>query len=83
MTSQDFCNVFGPGDHASTFGGNPLACAAGLVVSKALDKPSFLVNVQQRGEQFRAIAAELKLKYPDIITGTKQCGRPGHGASIV
>lgn len=28
MLCKDKCNVFGPGDHASTYGGNPLACAA-------------------------------------------------------
>ena len=35
MLCKDKCNVFGPGDHASTYGGNPLACAAvsfGIVV---------------------------------------------------
>jgi acetylornithine/N-succinyldiaminopimelate aminotransferase len=31
---QERANVFKPGDHASTFGGNPLACAAGLAVAK-------------------------------------------------
>ena len=29
MLCKDYCNVFEPGDHASTYGGNPLACAAG------------------------------------------------------
>ena len=29
MLCKEHCNVFEPGDHASTFGGNPLACAAG------------------------------------------------------
>lgn len=40
-----------PGTHATTFGGNYLACAAGLVVLDELSKPGFLENVQQRGAQ--------------------------------
>ena len=38
MLCKSHCNVFGPGDHATTFGGNPLACAAGLQVAKAIDE---------------------------------------------
>lgn len=70
MLCKEKCNVFGPGDHASTYGGNPLACAAGLAVTRVLDDPSFLVNVQQRGQQFREAAAKLQQKYPSLITGS-------------
>ncbi|RYY86129.1 aminotransferase class III-fold pyridoxal phosphate-dependent enzyme [archaeon] len=45
--------MYGPGDHASTYGGNPLACAAGLAVAKAFEQEHILQNVQDRGEQFR------------------------------
>jgi acetylornithine/N-succinyldiaminopimelate aminotransferase len=69
MLCKERCNVFNPGDHASTYGGNPLACAAGLAVTRVLDDPSFLINVQRRGEQFRQAAARLQLKYPSLITG--------------
>ena len=34
MMSKQFCNLFSPGTHASTFGGNPLATAAGLCVAR-------------------------------------------------
>jgi 4-aminobutyrate aminotransferase-like enzyme len=54
VTSQEHANVFKPGDHASTFGGNPLACAAGLAVARALDEDRILENVHARGEQLRA-----------------------------
>ncbi len=45
--------VFKAGDHQSTFGGNPLACAAGLVVLNELQKPGFLESVKQKGEKIR------------------------------
>ena len=45
--------VFKAGDHQSTFGGNPLACAAGLVVLNELQKPGFLESVKEKGEKIR------------------------------
>ena len=54
MMCKDSCAVFQPGDHASTYGGNPLACAAGLAVMGAFEKDDLLGNVQVRGAQLRA-----------------------------
>jgi hypothetical protein len=47
--------VFGPGDHASTYGGNPLACAAGLAVAETFEKENLLANVVARGNQVENI----------------------------
>jgi len=54
MLCKDGCAVFQPGDHASTYGGNPLACAAGLAVMGAFESDGLLENVQARGAQLRA-----------------------------
>jgi acetylornithine/N-succinyldiaminopimelate aminotransferase len=53
--------VFVPGDHQSTFGGNPLACAGGLVVLGELGKPGFLERVGAAGERLRGEIAGWKL----------------------
>jgi acetylornithine aminotransferase len=62
MLCKERANVFLPGDHASTYGGNPLACAAGNAVLDAFDKRGILENVRARGAQLRsgleAIAAD-------------------------
>jgi len=43
--------VFGPGNHGSTFGGNPMACSAALAVVKTLTESHLLQTVSDRGEQ--------------------------------
>lgn len=48
-----------PGTHASTFGGNPLACAGGLAVLKKVGEKSFLGEVKAKGEYFRKKLTEL------------------------
>ncbi len=47
-------DVFKAGDHQSTFAGNPLACAAGLVVLGELLSEGFLENVKRKGEHIRS-----------------------------
>lgn len=48
------------GDHQSTFGGNPLACAAGLVVLDELSKPGFLAKVAEKGDYIRSAVSAWK-----------------------
>ena len=45
--------VFVAGDHQSTFAGNPLACAAGLVVLETVSDPAFLDRVNHAGDYIR------------------------------
>jgi acetylornithine/N-succinyldiaminopimelate aminotransferase len=44
-------DVFQIGDHGSTFGGNLLAAAAGLVVLETVNKPDFLKEISRKGEK--------------------------------
>jgi len=46
--------VFKVGDHGSTFGGNPVAAAAGLVVLKTISEPAFLAEISRKGEKLTA-----------------------------
>ncbi len=52
LATEKVARAFEPGTHASTFGGNPLACAAGKAVVKELTKPGFLEEVREKGEYF-------------------------------
>lgn len=69
-----FCNVFQPGDHASTFGGNPFACATALSVCETLERENILENVQQRGEQLREGLRAIAAKYSEHISEVRGWG---------
>jgi acetylornithine aminotransferase len=47
----DAGSMLGPGHHGSTFGGNPVACAAALAVLDAIEKESLLEAARERGAQ--------------------------------
>lgn len=66
--------MFKPGDHASTYGGNPLACAAGLAVAAAIDDDNLLENVRDRGEQLRSGLRMIQKEYPDLISDVRGWG---------
>jgi acetylornithine/N-succinyldiaminopimelate aminotransferase len=58
LARGDAAAGFEPGDHASTFGGNPVACAAACAVLEAIDA-DLLQNVRARGDQLAAGLASL------------------------
>jgi len=68
------CNVFQPGDHASTYGGNPFVCAVALAVCQTLERENILANVQARGAQLRAGLQQLAMKYPQTISEVRGWG---------
>lgn len=74
MMSKSFCDVFQPGEHASTFGGNPFACAVALAVCQTLEQENLLQNVTARGEQLRAGLQAIATKYPQQIEEVRGWG---------
>lgn len=55
-----------PGTHASTFGGNPLACAAGIATFEAIEQEGLLENGTRMGEYFHERLNALRGKFPFI-----------------
>jgi acetylornithine aminotransferase len=74
MMCKQFCDVFQPGNHASTFGGNPFACASALTVLDTIIKDHLLDNVQARGEQLRARLTSIAQTYPHLFSAVRGWG---------
>lgn len=53
VADRDVLGLFQPGQHGSTFGGNPLACAIGSAVIDLLADGTFQARAQQLGARFR------------------------------
>ena len=62
-------NVFVAGDHQSTFAGNPLACAAGLVVLETVSDPNFLDRVNHAGDYIRGAISSWNLPIVKDVRG--------------
>lgn len=62
-------DVFVAGDHQSTFAGNPLACAAGLVVLDTVSDPAFLDRVNHAGDYIRGAIASWNLPIVKDVRG--------------
>ena len=52
LASEELMSVFTPGDHGSTFGGNPLACAVGIEALNVLIEEKLIENSAQLGAYF-------------------------------
>jgi acetylornithine aminotransferase len=54
LLKQKVADVMSPGDHGSTFAGNPLVCHAANAVFDVVADPSFLQSIEQKGQKLRA-----------------------------
>lgn len=73
VLAKEHAAVFEPGDHGSTFGGNPLSTAAGLHVLTRVAEGDVLANVQARGEQLERALLSLEDRYP-VVKGVRGRG---------
>lgn len=67
VLAKEHACVFVPGDHGSTFGGNPLATAAGAYVVRQLHARGVLENAKARGQQLSQRLAGLEDRHPLVI----------------
>lgn len=68
IVTDEVSKAFHAGDHGTTFGGNPLACAAANVVLDTVPKAEFLANVEEVGSYFKDKLLKLQEKYPALIS---------------
>jgi acetylornithine/N-succinyldiaminopimelate aminotransferase len=67
LTSSEFDNLLETGKHGTTFGGNPVSCAAGKVVLEEVFENGLMENVKESGIYFINQLNELKKLFPGDI----------------
>jgi len=68
LAKEHIAAAFVPGSHGSTFGGNPLACAAGLAALQTILEEGVIDNSREVGAYFLTRLVELKERHPAILT---------------
>lgn len=74
VAKTEVADCFQPGDHASTFGGTPIATAAGIAACSILLDDAFLAQVQETGEYFRAQLGAIAERHAGLIKEVRGLG---------
>jgi acetylornithine/succinyldiaminopimelate/putrescine aminotransferase len=74
LVREELAGALHVGDHGSTFGGNPVAAAASLVVMDKLTSKGFLEKVEKKGKMLRRALRALQRKYPKQIRDVRGLG---------
>ena len=74
IAKEKAASVFQPGDHGTTFGGNPVACAAALAFLEVLEDDDLLTKCIKRGRYLKDKLDALSQKFPDLIKEVRVIG---------
>jgi len=74
LGTEKLDNVFTPGSHGTTFGGNPVACAAGLATLQEILDHGAMKNAESTGEYLKRRLVELMGQYPELIQEVRGLG---------
>ncbi|HET6516972.1 MAG TPA: acetylornithine/succinylornithine family transaminase [Nitrosopumilaceae archaeon] len=66
LVKPEILSVMSKGEHSSTFGGNPLSCAAGIAALQALTQDGLIQNAEKRGKMLHEGLESLKEKHSII-----------------
>ncbi|MDP4152006.1 MAG: aspartate aminotransferase family protein [Bacillota bacterium] len=69
MCNEKLKDVLRPGDHGSTFGGNPVSCAAANVVMDTITKQAFLAAVTEKGDYIKAKLSKANIPSVEAVKG--------------
>ena len=74
LLRQKVADAVKPGDHAATFGANPVVCAAALEVFKKLTAEGFVEGIKEKGDYLVARLQKLQERWPEHITEVRGRG---------
>ena len=67
MAKSEIAASLKPGMHASTFGGNPIACRAGIATVETIEQDDLLDRGLAIGERFRGHFEDIRRKHPELV----------------
>ncbi len=74
VAKKEVADAFKPGMHASTFGGGPLVCRAGVAVFKAIQKHRLITRVKRLGEELGKRLNSWKDRWPERVIDVRGMG---------
>ena len=74
LATERAASGMGLGTHGSTYGGNPLAMAAGMAVLDAVLEPGFLEHVRDMGERLRSALEQVVSAHPNLFDHVRGTG---------
>ena len=74
LAKEQYAKALKPGTHGTTFGGNPLACAAGNAVLDVMLAPGFLEGVQRKGNKLRTELEKIVREFPQVFEDARGMG---------
>jgi acetylornithine aminotransferase/acetylornithine/N-succinyldiaminopimelate aminotransferase len=74
LTRKEIAASFVPGTHGSTFGGNPVACAAAVATMNIMLEDGFMAGVQEKGEYLQKGLEALAGRFPALASGARGMG---------
>jgi acetylornithine/N-succinyldiaminopimelate aminotransferase len=74
LAKEAFAQSLKPGTHGTTYGGNPLACAAGNAVLDVILAPGFLEDVQRKGNKLRTELDKVAREFPTVVEAPRGLG---------
>lgn len=88
LAREDVAGVLEPGMHGTTFGGNPVACAAGIAVLEEIEAQGLVAAAGQRGARLKAGLESIAAEFPRTVREVRGFGlmlgleldRPGDAA---
>lgn len=74
LAKEQFAKALIPGTHGTTYGGNPLACAAGNAVLDVITASGFLGGVVVKGKRLRAGTEQMVRDFPNLFENARGLG---------
>lgn len=74
LAKEEIAQAFVPGTHGSTFGGNPLVCAAAIATVRTILEDGILSRTEEIGEYLQGELEALQAKFPTIVKNVRGIG---------